>query len=275
MIVKLKKFFIYLKRIISNEYVLLDENSIKKPLASKSVYLKIFKEASKNKDVIISELEKKLGYSIEKKWLDDLALHTQVCIKKSKINYQHGMLLYSTLRNYLESQRKIDFVNIVETGTARGFSAICMSKALNDTKNVAGVIHTIDILPNNKRMYWNIIDDNENKKTRQELLAKWPQELKNIKFIEGKTNTVLKKLNLTRVNYAFMDAEHNYKSVISEFNYLKNKQIKDDIIFFDDVTRKKFPGVVKALKEIEEQGFYNIEYFTSSSERGYAIAKRK
>ena len=57
------------------------------------------------------------------------------------------MLLYSTLRNYLESQRKIGFVNIVETGTARGFSAICLSKALNDTKNVAGVIHTIDILP--------------------------------------------------------------------------------------------------------------------------------
>ena len=48
MIIKLKKFFIYLKRIISNEYVLLDENSIKKPLASKSVYLKIFEEASKN-----------------------------------------------------------------------------------------------------------------------------------------------------------------------------------------------------------------------------------
>ena len=82
MIIKLKKFFLYLKRIISNEYVLLDENSIKKPLASKSVYLKIFEEASKNKDVIITELEKKLGYSIEKKWLDDLALHTQVCIKK-------------------------------------------------------------------------------------------------------------------------------------------------------------------------------------------------
>ena len=84
MIIKLKKFFLYLKRIISNEYVLLDENSIKKPLASKSVYLKIFEEASKNKDVIITELEKKLGYSIEKKWLDDLALHTQVCIKKVK-----------------------------------------------------------------------------------------------------------------------------------------------------------------------------------------------
>ena len=101
------------------------------------------------------------------------------------------------------------------------------------------VIHTIDILPNNKRMYWNIIDDN-NKKTREELLAKWPQELKNIKFIEGKTSTVLKNLNLTRVNYAFLDAEHDYTTVISEFNYLKNKQIKDDIIFFDDVTRKNF-----------------------------------
>ena len=65
MIVKLKNFYIS-KKIISNEYVLLDENSIKKPLASKSVYLKIFKEASKNKDVIISELEKKLGIVLKK-----------------------------------------------------------------------------------------------------------------------------------------------------------------------------------------------------------------
>ena len=38
---------------------------------------------------------------------------------------------------------------------------------------------------------------------------------------------------------------------------------------------EKISGVVKALKEIEEQGFYNIEYFISSSERGYAIARRK
>ena len=43
-------------------------------------------------------------------------------------------------------------------------------QGLNDTKNVAGVIHTIDILPNNKRMYWNIIDDNESKKTRKSFL---------------------------------------------------------------------------------------------------------
>ena len=58
-------------------------------------------------------------------------------------------------------------INIVETGTARGFSAICMSKALNDSKNIKGEIHTIDLLPVNKAMYWNIIDDNEKKKTRE------------------------------------------------------------------------------------------------------------
>ena len=113
-------------------------------------------------------------------------MHTQVCIKKSKINYQHGRALYTTLRDYINEYKKnfSQKINIVETGTARGFSAICMSKALNDSKNIKGEIHTIDLLPVNKAMYWNIIDDNEKKKTRRELLEKWPNELKNINFIE-------------------------------------------------------------------------------------------
>ena len=277
MIIKLKKFLIYFKRLIFKEHILEDENSIKKPLADKSTYLKIFKEASNFQDNSILNLEKEFGYKLEKKWIDELALHTQVCIKKSKINYQHGRALYTTLRDYINEYKKnfSQKINIVETGTARGFSAICMSKALNDSKNIKGEIHTIDLLPVNKAMYWNIIDDNEKKKTRRELLEKWPNELKNINFIEGKTKNVLRHLKIERVNYAFLDAQHDYDSVIEEFNFIKQIQKKGDIIFFDEVTKIKYPGVFKALKEIDRESLYSIKYFGETKERSYALAKKK
>ena len=57
---------------------------------------------------------------------------------------------------------KFDEITILETGTARGYSSICMSKALNDRKQ-KGKIFTIDILPNNKKMYWNCIEDHKGK----------------------------------------------------------------------------------------------------------------
>ena len=105
MIIKLKKFLIYFKRKILNEHILIDENSIKKPIASKSHYIKLFEEASNSVDTNVIELEK-LGHQIPKKWIDDLALHTQICVKKSKINYNHGKILYSILKNYLHNYKK-------------------------------------------------------------------------------------------------------------------------------------------------------------------------
>ena len=98
MIIKLKKFLIYFKRKILNEHILIDENSIKKPIASKSHYIKLFEEASNSVDTNVIELEKKLGHQIPKKWIDDLALHTQICVKKSKINYNNVRILYSVLK---------------------------------------------------------------------------------------------------------------------------------------------------------------------------------
>ena len=53
-------------------------------------------------------------------------------------------------------------INILETGTSKGFSS-CMAKALRD-QNKIGSIHTIDILPKDKKIYWNNISDFEGKK---------------------------------------------------------------------------------------------------------------
>jgi predicted O-methyltransferase YrrM len=272
MLNKIKKNLIKFYRFINREYVLLDENSIKKPLGSKKKYLEIFNKASNLSFKEIDTLQNNLGFTLNKEWLDNLALHTQVCIKKSQINYQHGKILYAYLRHYLQNH-SYDYVNIFETGTGRGFSSTCMSKALNDSQT-KGKIHTIDLLPNDKKMYWNTIDDHEKKKTRFELLANWPLEHKNINFLTGQTKNIILNLKLERINFAFLDAEHSYQSVILEYDFVKKRQKKGDIIFFDDVTENAFPGICKAIKNIDKEKLYSIKYLNFTDQRQYAIATK-
>lgn len=244
----------------------------KKPLETKEFYLKIFNDLIKNKNKKIEEILLKKNLYIDHKWFEELALHTQVTIKKSRINYYHGKLLYSYLGGYLR-ENKLDFINILETGTARGFSSICMSKCLLDY-NQKGRIVTIDVLPHNTKMYWNCIDDHFSKKTRNELLENWKNELKNIEFLTGTTRKVLKKIKSKRINFAFLDAAHNYSDVINEFYFVEKRQKKNDIIFFDDVTPNVFEGVRKAIEFIKKNANYDVEEISASEERGYAIATR-
>jgi len=245
----------------------------KKPTTNIENYYQKFNEVKNINHPEIEQLEKDYGYSINKEWIDELALYTQITIKKSKLNYQHGRLLYTVLRRYIEDKNYDNFINVLETGTSRGFSTICMSKAINDGE-ILGKILSFDILPHQKKMYWNVFFDNYGKSSRQDLLQKWNKELKNIIFIQGSSRTQMKKTHLDRVNFAFLDAEHTYKDVLSEYEYVSHKQIKGDIIVFDDVTPGTFNGVVKAVRKIEDESIYEVKYIKSSDKRGYAIAKK-
>ena len=121
----------------------------------------------------IDNYERELGFEIDRTWLAELALHTQVVVKASEICYEHGRILYSCLSDYISrSQAEQERIAIVETGTARGFSSLCMAKALADA-DCQGVILTFDVLPHNVPMIWNCIDDLDKAKTRSELLTPW------------------------------------------------------------------------------------------------------
>ena len=186
---------------------------LKEPIATEKEYISIHNKIKNLSYENINYFENKLGYSINKEWLNNLALHTQVVIKKSSINYQHGRVLYSCLRDYLLNHNNIQ---ILETGTSKGFSAICMSKALKDSQK-DGVIFTIDIIPHDKAMYWNGISDSYGKITRKNLLKPWADYTQNINFLHGRTNKIInhiiKKNFLKRINFAFLDAAHNLSAV--------------------------------------------------------------
>ena len=249
------------------------------PISNLQTYYDLALSAQKNtySNKTIDLFEKNNGYSINKDWIDSLALSTQIVIKKSNLNYAHGRVLYSALRNYLSTfNQKIKKINIIETGTARGFSSICMAKALADS-GFDGSICTFDILPHFKKIYWNCVQDHiKGKQTRHDLLSDWRELIERyIIFIQGHSKHILPKFSLARVHFAFLDAAHTYDDVIFEYNAISSVQEKGDIIIFDDYDKKKFPGVVNALNYIQSEKKYDISFINNeNTSRHYVIAKK-
>jgi len=242
------------------------------PHASKEKYIEIWDHAKRKNYQEVDVIEKVYRYKIDKEWIDNLALITQVVIKGSDICYQHGRILYSVLRSYLASHT--GEITIVETGTARGFSSICMSKALADS-SVSGKIITFDVVPNDTKMYWGCIKDHDGVRSREQLLCDYEDYLNRIIFIQGDTIINVSKFSAKRVNFAFFDGGHEYKDVINDFQLVINKQEKGDIVVFDDYTPGLFDGIVKAVDEICVKYGYEKQIVMAGDRRGYVIATKK
>ncbi len=247
-----------------------------KIIGTKEVYLKLHNKAilNLNKDVI--DFQESSGFKVNEKWFNDLALHTQTCIKKSQLNFNHGRLIYSLLSKYISeiNYKGYNSLTILETGTARGFSSICMSKALIDQKK-SGRIISIDCISHYEKMFWNSISDLDGPKSRSNLLSKWSEELSNIIFIQGWSKEIFKRLGIQRINFAFLDAQHTKNDVLREFDYIYKRQKSGDLIIFDDVTYGQFNGVCEAVEIIKKNYLYEILYLRSDKKRGYAIATKK
>jgi hypothetical protein len=244
-----------------------------KPHADKEKYIEIWSNAKSKTYTEIDSVEKQYNYAVDSEWLHNLALQTQVVIKGSDICYQHGRLLYAVLCSYISKNLKLD-LTVVETGTARGFSSICMAKAIADMKG-HGKIVTFDVIPNDTIMYWGCIADHEGPKTRQELLSNYNNLLNRIIFMQGDTKLQIKKFSSNRVNFAFLDGGHAYEDVMNDFESVHGRQEAGDIIIFDDYTPSMFPGIVSAVDEICSKYNYTKQVVMAHQSRGYVIAVKE
>ena len=149
-----------------------------------------------------------------------------------------------------------------------------MSKALNDTDQ-NGEIYSVDLVPHQIKSYWNVIDDYEGKKTREELLKNWKNILKNIIFITGNINSVLNKIDLKYINFAFIDSIHTSTQIIKEFKFISKRQSIGDIIVLDDIdTNYDKNNEPNSKYLLEKFPNYHFEFIESFFPRCYAIAKR-
>ena len=221
----------------------------------------------------ITDYENKSSKKIDRNWLYELALSTQIINISNVKSIDHGKLLYSSISNWIK-KNEIDNIRIFETGSARGFSSLCMAKALRDNKK-KGTIITLDVLPHEEKMYWNCISDSRGKTTRKNLLKKWEDLINEyIIYIQSDTIKAIKRISLGRIHIAFLDAAHTYKNVLKESIYVSKYQKTGDLIIYDDFNKNKFPGLVKAVEFFSNNFNYKFQVLKGMDNRNYVISEK-
>lgn len=193
-------------------------------------------------------------------------LFLSACQKRSKLNFQHGLRIFDELlRRAHQNCRK---VNILETGTARGFSALCLQEALIQSGK-KGTIISVDKIGHDQKNIWKGVPYFFARVSRREILK--PFSTKNINFLQATLPSEIHKIPQKRFHFVFLDAEHSRESVSCEIACIKKYQRKNDIIFFDDVNAIKYPGVFAAIKNLYG---YKIKKIKGWDKRDYVVATK-
>ena len=277
-----KKILWKLSRPVSNIFILTHKISYNYPFGKRPLtnniqdYDKNFTDSVQLKDHPIAEHKLFLKFPPNESFIRNLAYTLQNVLKKTKNSYVHGYIIYSYLSDYLNKfldVNPLNSVNIIDIGTARGFSALCLAKALQDN-NAVGKVFTFDILPNRSSFFWNSQTDlTKGPLTRLQLLTPWNELVKKyLIFFSTATFNSLKIVDIPDIHFAFIDGSHFYKDVILEVNYLVERLNKKSIVIFDDYDEELFPGVVKACNYLSSLGKHSyFELITIQNKRKLAI----
>ena len=96
-----------------------------------------------------------------------------------------------------------------------------------------------------KKIFYNyILRENLNSlKSNQKFLSKFKN---NVKLVAGDTNTILKTIDISKIDYAFVDGGHSYHTVINDLNILyENLKGKNKVILCDDYGEESYIKEVK------------------------------
>lgn len=238
----------------------------------KNTFLELWNKA-KSRDIsyFTSQLQQKFDYVHDIDEINNIALYLQICIKKSKPLYLHGFLLTSALAHYLNNTN-LESYTLLETGTARGFSAICMCTILEHF-NKHATLHTFDLASHTKKQKWNCIAECDGLQSRESILSNWKHLCDNyIKFYSGDSKQMLSTQSFDRIHFAFIDGHHTYDYVKFELDFVEHRQLSGDVIICDDYTIEQYPSICKAIDDFLKKNTYTHTIFYGSDgikHRGY------
>jgi len=173
----------------------------------------------------------------------------QLNFAKQIPNYERGILLYSLIAKYKPK-------NVLEIGTAEGYSTLCMAWAMTDY-NINGKIFTIDPKPFDVPVERNVTwEDNPKHDTvmlsRRELWNKFADNewIKKIEVLTGFSGEVLQKnTKLPKMDMGFIDGSHVYEAVVHDFHAFLEVASESFHLLFDDYVSDENDGVTKAIDE--------------------------
>ena len=173
----------------------------------------------------------------------------QLNFPKQIPNYERGILLYSLIAKYKPK-------NVLEIGTAEGYSALCMAWAMTDY-NINGKIFTIDPKPFDVPVERNVTwEDNPKHDTvmlsRRELWNKFADKewIKKIEVLTGFSGEVLQKnTKLPKMDMGFIDGCHVYEAVVHDFYAFLEIASESFYLLLDDYVPNENDGVTKTIDE--------------------------
>ena len=163
----------------------------------------------------------------------------QIRIKKPKSFLEVGVFHGVTARNICELLYQIHKDNFKYIG-------LDLFEENNDTKS--------EIIPNTnfsnpfKKLYFKYIKKQNpySIEAVEDLLKKFK---KNIHLIKGNSNLILKKIDMTKIDYVFLDGGHDYQTIKNDLNNCIEVINNKGTILCDDYNLSYAPGVKKAIDE--------------------------
>ena len=140
--------------------------------------------------------------SLKQKGVGDFFLN-EIAIKRPKIFLEVGVFHGVTARNICELLQKIH---------GNDFQYIGLDLFEENTKNKGEIIPNTKFSNPFKNIYFNYIKRQNpySLEAVKDLLKKFK---KNISLIKGNSNAILKKINMSKIDFVFLDGGHDYHTV--------------------------------------------------------------
>jgi len=174
---------------------------------------------------------------------------SEISKQKPKIFLEVGVFHGVTARNVCELLYSIH---------GDDFKYIGLDLFKEDAENKDEVIPNTKFKNPLKNIYFNFIKRQNPYSIEgvEDLLKKFK---KNISLIKGNSNIILKRIDMSKINYVFLDGGHDYSTVMNDLENCSEIIKNDGTILCDDYDLSYAPGVKKAIDEFTDQNNLKCE----------------
>ena len=191
--------------------------------------------------------------SLKQKGDGDFFLN-EVKSKKPKFFLEVGVFHGVTARNVCELLAKIH---------GNDFKYVGLDLFEKNDENKSEIIPNTNFSNPLKQIYFKYIkrQDPYSIEAVKDLLIKFKD---NVNLIKGNSNNILKKIDMTKIDYVFLDGGHDYNTVKNDLDCCSEVINNDGTILCDDYNLSYAPGVKKAIDEYVENNNYKCEILRNS-----------
>mgnify|MGYP001335925333 FL=1 len=186
--------------------------------------------------------------SLKQKGVGDFFLN-EILTKKPKFFLEVGVFHGVTARNVCELLYQIH-------GNDFQYIGLDLFEMTNE--------NTLEVIPNTefsnplKKFYFKFIkrQDPYSISAVQDLLKKFQN---NVNLIKGNSNIILKKIDMSKIDFVFLDGGHNYETVLNDLNCCNEVVKNNGVILCDDYDLTYAPGIKKAIDKFVVENSFNCE----------------